>query len=370
MWKEKIKVLELFGGIGAIRKALINLDLDYEIVDYVEFDRKTVDAYNALYEDHRKVIDVRDYVIGDETKIDLLFHGSPCQDFSVAGNNAGGELGSDTRSSLLWETIRIVKNAKHLPKIIIWENVKNVLSKKHKKVFDAYIEELDKLGYLTSYKVINAANCGIPQNRNRVFAVSIYKDYFSDFESISSFECNEKMLPLKSFLEDDKSISQSYFIRNSIPSMIKAILNNKIKVVEDKCLTILTKQWRWNNQGVIKVPLYNFQQENFVFNKENNLVKVNTITASGANSRQKLVVCVSDYETNNSDELAKFLIEGEQYYLRVITPLEALRLMGFSDSDYQKLNGFSKQQIYKMAGNSIVVKVLEKLVQHILKVNK
>lgn len=132
----KIKVLELFGGIGACSKALENLGIDYEIVDYVEIDKYAVKSFNAMHGTDFIPQDIKDW--DKQIDVDLIMHGSPCQDFSLAGNQAGGNEGSGTRSSLMYETIRIVQKLK--PKYVIWENVKNLLSKKHKHNFDKYVD--------------------------------------------------------------------------------------------------------------------------------------------------------------------------------------------------------------------------------------
>ena len=164
-----IKVLELFGGIGACSKALANLGIEHEIVDLVEIDKYAVKSFNAV---HGTNFEPQDITTWDkDIKVDLIMHGSPCQDFSVAGKQAGGDKDSGTRSSLMYETLRIVEKLK--PKYVIWENVKNLLSKKHRHNFDAYLEAMEKLGYKNYYQVLNAKNYGVPQNRERVFTVSI-----------------------------------------------------------------------------------------------------------------------------------------------------------------------------------------------------
>lgn len=164
-----VKLLELFGGIGACSKALERCGIDYEIADYVEIDKYAVKSYNAMHGTNFEPQDITTW--NKDIKVDLIMHGSPCQDFSIAGNNAGGDEGSGTRSSLMYETIRIVEKLK--PRVVIWENVKNLLSKKHKHNFDAYLEYMHKLGYENYYKVLNAKNYGIPQNRERIFTISI-----------------------------------------------------------------------------------------------------------------------------------------------------------------------------------------------------
>lgn len=170
--KDKIKLLELFGGIGACSAALKYLGIDYEVVDYVEIDKYAVASYNAINGTNFEPQDITKW--DKNIYADLIMHGSPCQDFSLAGLNAGGDKGSGTRSSLMYETIRIVEKIK--PKYVIWENVKNLLSKRHIHNFNAYLEALEKLGYINYYQVLNAKDYGIPQNRERVFTISIRKD--------------------------------------------------------------------------------------------------------------------------------------------------------------------------------------------------
>lgn len=176
--EEKLKVLELFAGIGACSKALERLDIPHEIVDAVEIDRFAVEAFNAI---HGTSFEPQDITKWDkDLKVDLIMHGSPCQDFSVAGLGKGGDKGSGTRSSLMYETLRIV--AKLKPKYVIWENVKNLLSAKHRPNFDAYQKAMEELGYKNFYQVLNAKDYGVPQNRERVFTVSILQPTEKDFE--------------------------------------------------------------------------------------------------------------------------------------------------------------------------------------------
>lgn len=164
-----IRVLELFAGIGACSKALTNLGIEHEIVDAVEIDKYAIAAFNAIHGTHFEPQDITKW--DKDIECDLIMHGSPCQDFSVAGKQAGGDEGSGTRSSLMYETLRIVEKLK--PKYVIWENVKNLLSKKHRHNFDAYQEAMERLGYTNYYQVLNAKDYGVPQNRERVFTVSI-----------------------------------------------------------------------------------------------------------------------------------------------------------------------------------------------------
>ena len=209
----KLKILECFGGIGACSKALERLGIDYEIADYVEIDKYAVKSFNAIHGTNFEPQDITKW--DKDIKVDLIMHGSPCQDFSLAGKQAGGDKDSGTRSSLMYETIRIVEKLK--PKYVIWENVKNLLSKKHRHNFDAYLETMEQLGYTNYYQVLNAKDYGIPQNRERVFTVSILDNQTdkSGFvrRFVKEFEFPPKQelkLKLKDMLEDE--VDEKYYL--------------------------------------------------------------------------------------------------------------------------------------------------------------
>lgn len=182
-----LKILELFGGIGACSKALKRLGIDYEIVDYVEIDKYAVKSFNAINNTNFIPQDICDW--DKDIEVDLIMHGSPCQDFSLAGKQAGGDKDSGTRSSLMYETLRIVKKLR--PKYVVWENVKNILSKRHKHNFDSYLKIMEELGYKNFYKILNSKDYGIPQNRERVFTISILGDNFYKFPL--GEECENKI---------------------------------------------------------------------------------------------------------------------------------------------------------------------------------
>lgn len=305
-----IKVLELFGGIGAGRKALKRQQIPHEIVDYVEVDKNCVKSYNALYGEDFKPKDIKSYHPKD-VEIDLVMHGSPCQDFSRSGLKKGGKKGSGTRSSLLFETIRIIEEMKIRPKVILWENVKGVLDKNMRASFFHYLKELERLGYQNKHEVLNAMDFGIPQKRERIFIVSIYGENHFDFAKLERSTTRD----LSKFLE--KEVSPHYEVKQ--PSMLSHLAgkakNNgfkgRLKIIDDFVYTISTKQVRVPNAGVI--DLHN----------------------------------------------------GKYRYL---TERECFRLMGFDDVDFKKLRAIYPQRanttssiLYKQASNSIVVGVLESI---------
>lgn len=204
---DKIRYLSLFSGIGAPEQALTNLGLEFELVGFSEIDKYAVKSYCAIHNVDESLN------LGDITKIDiqslpnnidLITHGSPCQDFSVAGLNKGGDVGTGTRSSLMWNTVAIVGYCR--PKYVIWENVKNVLSKKHKHNYDRYLASMEALGYTNHAKVINAKSY-VPQNRERIFVVSIRNDIKKDFKFPQD---KDSGLRLKDIL--DTNVDEKYYL--------------------------------------------------------------------------------------------------------------------------------------------------------------
>lgn len=212
-----MKIIELFGGIGACSKALERLGIDYEIADYVEIDKYAVASFNAMHGTNFEPQDIRKW--DKDIEVDLIMHGSPCQDFSIAGKNAGGDEGSGTRSSLMYETLRIVEKLK--PKYVIWENVKNLLSKRHRHNFDAYLEAMEQLGYESKYRVLNAKDFGIPQNRERVFTVSIRKDLDDEFWQFQFPEPKPLTLRLKDLLEEE--VDERYYLSDEQVARMKMV---------------------------------------------------------------------------------------------------------------------------------------------------
>lgn len=355
-----LKVWELFGGIGAPRKALENIGIDFKTIEYIEIDKTATLAYNKLYNENFEPQDITTWDYMSKENPDLIIHGSPCQDFSVAGKN---DL-TKGRSILYLKSIEIIKNKK--PKYVVWENVKGLITNKNKSHFDYYLDCL-KDDYNHYYKVLIATDFGIPQKRERIFTISIRKDIDTNTFNLDNLE-KKPMRALKQFLENNVNIK--YYIKQQ--SMVKAIEQGKIKVINneidtntnDIANTITTKQFRWNNGGVIKIPFSTFNQENYVHIATNDNVQVPTITATGANSRIKIALPIVKHFFQ---DIPIFIINDKQYVIRVLTPRECWRLMGFTDNDYNKVEPLLKDaQLYKLAGNSIVVQVLEAIFKSLL----
>lgn len=165
-----MRVLELFSGYGSQALALENLGMEFTS-DISEIDKYAIQAYNQL---HGETHNWGDITKIDETKLphyDLITYSFPCQDISLAGLQRGLDSGSETRSSLLWECERIIRAVK--PKYLLMENVKNLVGEKHKHNFIKWLRILEEMGYQNWWQVLNSKDYGVPQNRERVFVVSI-----------------------------------------------------------------------------------------------------------------------------------------------------------------------------------------------------
>lgn len=310
-----IKILELFGGIGSPRKALINLGVDHKSIDYVEWNEKAVRTYNAMFDNRYKP----ESVVGYNLQPNILVHGSPCQDFSIAGKQYGGNVEDGTRSSLLFETIKIIDGlGSWKPEVVIWENVKNALSKKLRPAFDHYLRDMESLGYTNSFEILDARDFGVPQARERVFTVSLLGDKIFDFNRLRK----SPMRPIESFLET--IVDEKYLVTQ--PSMISKLPGKPVipgtfggrmlEEVKDYVYTITTKQMRCPNSGVVRT-------------------------------------------------------ESDQF--RYLTERECWRLMGFDDDDFDAAHkehpsrkGMLNGTLYHQAGNSIVVDVLESIFEVVL----
>ena len=330
----KLKILELFGGIGACSKALKKIGIDYEIVDYVEIDKFAVKSFNAINNTNFSPQDICDW--DKNINVDLIMHGSPCQDFSVFLTGKGGDEGSGTRSSLMYETIRIVDKLK--PKYIVWENVKNIISKKHIHNFNNYIKRMEELGYNSYYKILNAKDYEIPQNRERLFTVSIRKDIDKGFEFPQKKELKTK---LYDFL--DKKVDKKYYLSDK--NIIYALDLNDVQV---------GTKWEGSTS-------------NGSINKE---IAMTIGCRSAACQRAGITNFVIDnYNKEITVKQAKEIIKsGNKLNMRRLTPKTCWRLMGFDDKDYEKASKInSDTQLYKQAGNSIVVNILVEIFLNLLK---
>lgn len=223
-----LNVLSLFSGIGAFEKALTNLNIPYNLLAYCEIDKYASKAYSIIHDvpEDKNLKDVTKVDILDILDdVDLITYGFPCQDISNAGKQKGftDENGERTRSGLFFEALRIIED--YSPKFAIAENVKALTSKKFSEEFKTVLESLEKAGYNNYYQVLNAKDYGVPQNRERVFIISIRKDIDKGFTFPQPIPLE---LRLKDILEDQ--VDKSFYLDDS--KVEKLCLKNLIHTSE------------------------------------------------------------------------------------------------------------------------------------------
>ena len=390
MLESKLKVLELFAGIGACSKALTNLGIEHEIVDAVEIDKYAVQSFNAIHGTNFEPQDITKW--DKDIECDLIMHGSPCQDFSVAGKGAGGDKDSGTRSSLMYETLRIVEKLK--PKYVVWENVKNLLSKKHRHNFDAYLDAMEALGYSSKYQVLNAKDYGVPQNRERVFTVSIKNTItsaafvmpdgtkkpiiYSEIDSFSFPAPTELKIRLKDVLEQE--VDEKYYLSDEQTSKLRAKVGQLYGLGNQEPKIVASRGRGESNEQRLEA------RKDGLTNTITSVAKDNYLAIKNATKRGYLEAY--DGDGIDCQYLSSTMRRGRVQHgmsqtipsttagvgvndsmrIRKLTPKECWRLMGFGDKDFDraKASGVSNSQLYKQAGNSIVVNVLEGILRNLL----
>ena len=443
----KLRVFEAFAGYGSQSIALRNLGVDYEVVAISEIDKYALKVYEAIHGSTLNLGDISKIKVEDIPKHDLFTYSFPCQDISVAGKTRGIVRGK-TRSGLLYECERIIEYCK--PKYLLMENVKNLVGKKFKPQFDEWLDYLESLGYTNYWKVLNAKDYGIPQNRERVFVVSILGEH-------KAYEFADK-IPLDKCIADilEDEVDEKYYLSEEIQNRLTTM---QWELREPKVLRyerteygkLIRKQYE---KGEIKEKICNMrelkpredgisntittvQKDNYVVEPkilipqatkkgyiEMDLPGVCDLSYPNSKTRRGRVqeggkvsptltaasqdICYIEYKgeqielpcigasrgrnpENPSDRTAgapteqrleintkgtsntittvqkdNYVVETA-YRIRKLTPRECFRLMGMRDDDIDKIQavGISNTQQYKMAGNSIVVDVLEAIFKNL-----
>ena len=434
-----IKLLSLFSGIGAFEKALDRLGINYELVNYCEIDKYASRSYAAIH-NVSEDLNLWDVTKVDEKAlpkdIDLLTYGFPCQDISLAGKQQGlfNDDGTKTRSGLFFDALRIIEATQ--PKIAIAENVKPLIGESFKEQFKLILDSLSDAGYNNYYEVLNAKDFGVPQNRERVFIVSIRKDLDDGFSFPNGFPLIKK---LKDVLED--SVDEKYYLSQAMVNYISSTHdtytgNNRASLVNKEIASSVTTKegiTRADASSYIADGLpnnFDIKQvgqiypnsgnpqvvEPMAYDEQNRYIRqdgtVGTLTTDGSSPKHnnRVLVPFADESVkpsaavNFEREKQQIINSNKEIYqcecesawqdnkvglkvsptlrannnnntfaytglrIRKLTPLETWRLMGFDDEDFRKAEKVnSNAQLYKQAGNSIVVDVLEHLLTKALK---
>ena len=236
-----LRLIELFAGIGSQTQALTNIGIAHKVVAISEIDKYAIQSYEAMHGKANNLGDIRK--IEEIPDADLWTYSFPCQDISVAGKGAGIKEG--TRSGLLFEVERLLRVASEkgtLPKYLLLENVKNLVSKKFKADFDKWLDFLAELGYTNYWKVLNAKDYGIPQNRERVFCVSIRGKH----EPFVFPKPKKLTIRLRDMI--DETVDERFYLKEStIRSILRSTFNSRrdsIRPGDGLANTLLARDWR------------------------------------------------------------------------------------------------------------------------------
>lgn len=379
----KIRVLEAFAGIGTQRMALRNLGIEHEVVAIAEIDKFAIASYEAIHGGVNNLGDVSKIKTEDIPNHDLFTYSFPCQDISIAGKQEGFSKNSGTRSGLLWECEKVIEVKR--PKYLLMENVKNLVGKKHKHNFEKWLKRLEELGYTNYWKVLNAKDYGIPQNRERVFCLSILGEH-TPYEFPKGFELK---LRLEDILEDE--VEEKFYLCKEQEDKLKfSTFNQEKKRIQEKeyidtlcardwkgpkCVriggiydkeqlapTIDTMQGGWRQPSVL---IKNGTKKGYLEAEEFDGIDLAFPNSETRRGRvQKKMIQTIDTGSSKGvvvgSDRPHAAMHNYEYRIRKLTPLECWRLMGCSDEDFYKAERVnSNSQLYKQAGNAIVVDVLE-----------
>lgn len=398
-----LRVFEAFAGYGSQSIALRNLGVKHEVVAISEIDKYALKAYYSLHsKDIPNLGDISKLKVEDMPQHDLFTYSFPCQDISVAGKQAGIEKGQ-TRSGLLYECERIIEHCK--PKYLLMENVKNLVGKKFKTQFDEWLGYLEELGYTNYWKVLNAKDYGVPQNRERVFCISILGEH-EPYKFPQPVKLNRA---IKDILEDE--VEEKYYLSDERLMKIynwKAYQRPPERVLGKKsiCPTLTARgAGEWHSgmialsddfegtTNVDKIICEQRSDEGLRFFKKDVCGTIRTkdsggdkrviegsqvtrqdlcrvermplkfLNRNGKQTGEDYAFCVDTCHTGGIKEV----YENNDFRIRKLTPRECFRLMGMNDCDIDKIQqtGISNSQQYKLAGNSIVVNVLEAIFRNL-----
>lgn len=395
-----IKYLDMYSGIGGFRSALDEVG-GFECVGYCEIDKFAKEAYETLYDTKGEMYfeDARNINPDDLPDIDLICAGFPCQSFSLAGKQRGFD---DTRGTLFFEVARVA--AAKRPALLYLENVQNLLSHDKGWTFETILEVLDDIGYDVSWTVLNSANFGVPQSRNRVFITGFLRGRCAG-EIFAFSQANPKtlkqrlpgregnrvydsnglaitltssaggfggrtglyILPIKSktkigyqFAHSGDSINTAYANNNTRRGRVgEGIAHTETTTAT---LAVYLIDMNPSPQLTELARCITARQDSGISNRKGEhsavLVIVKEIMPDEIKELNGIKV-----EESNIDKTAGVIIlsdeEDNQYiaYIRKLTPKECWRLQGFTDEQFNKVKaiGMSDSQLYKMAGNAVTV---------------
>lgn len=325
--------LDLFAGIGGFRLGMERVG--HKCVGYCEIDKFARMSYQAIH-DTKGEIDFKDIteVTNEEFRklkgtVDIICGGFPCQAFSIAGKQLGFE---DVRGTLFYEIARAAKEIK--PRYLFLENVRNLLSHDKGKTFTTMLTILDELGYDAEWQVLNSKNFGVPQNRERVFIIGHLRG-----------ECTSRVFPIQG---ENKESDREPKIK---------ILGN---VKNPNCRSKGTRSLVHDKNGIVEaLTATDYKEPKKVAINFPKILQIGRGFNKGGVHNIAPTITKNSYQENN-------FLKTEDVSIRKLTPRECWRLQGFPDWAFDKAQAVnSNSQLYKQAGNSVTVNVIEEIAKRL-----
>lgn len=346
-------MFEAFSGIGTQAMALKRLGVPYEIVGFSEIDKYAIQSYHGIHGD------VANY--GDITKMteipscDIFTWSFPCTDLSKAGKRQG--MTKDTRSGLVYEVLRLVRDTKDKPKVLIMENVPDLIQATFVQEFGDIQYELETYGYMNYVDTLNSKDYGVAQNRNRVFMVSILGEYSYNFPQ--PFKLEKR---LKDYLEQD--VDEKYYLDTKTIERIsnwnaqQDPLENMERIDQTGITPTLTARGAGEeHSGMILIKEDN--KKGYSVAHDGDGVYIDRPEQKRGVVQKGMIQTIK----TNTDTIGVV----DNMRIRKLTPRETWRLMGCSDDDFDKAQKVcSNSQLYKQAGNAIVVDVFENILRSMI----
>lgn len=344
-----MKFLDLFAGIGGFRLGMERAG--HECVGFCEIDPFARKSYKAIHDtkgefEFHDITRVTDESVRGIGSVDVICGGFPCQAFSIAGKRAGFE---DTRGTLFFEIARFASILR--PKYLFLENVTGLLSHDNGNTFETILGALDELGYDAEWQVFNSKNFGVPQNRERVFIIGHLRG--AGGRAIFPFGGGD----------EEVNFDKPRRVGNINPSGNG--MNGEVFASDGLAPTLTTN--KGEGIKIVGVMQPNFNQSGCIYDPEGIAPTIRTMQGGGL--EPKIIQRGHGYNqggehdiaptlTSNSYQENNHLLDG--YRIRKLTPRECWRLQGFPDWAFDKAQAVnSNSQLYKQAGNSVTVNVIE-----------
>lgn len=354
--KDKIKVVSLFSGIGGFEQGFKKSKMKYEIVFCSEIDKYATMTYSYNFSIAKMHGDIKKVNEKNIPNHDLLCAGFPCQSFSVAGKQQGF---NDIRGTLFFDVIRVIKEKK--PKYLILENVKNLISHDNSKTIKTILKSISDCGYTFDITVINSCEAGVPQSRERTYIIGILNHETEKFEMDKR---NAKISLIKNWANDNNLKSMNFFN--------KITMKNKKKHIKDILEDDVDKKY-YLNTDKIKKYLNKIDERKLSIKSENKIIKEFTLPREVHNDldRQRRVYSIYGISPTllaRSDSPKIIIKNNDKYYIRKLTPLEALRIQGFDNNFTNNIQkkGMSDTQLYKQAGNAVSPPVIAEIINNLM----